>query len=142
MSRPFSPDLYVTCATVIPVVFLAVVVQGRTYSNLLKIIASRPKPDDRGFIAVVRMAVKALLVMFAFLILFGSLAGEILALRVLVDEKEQPGARLIVYSITISLMFVASGGSLISFYRMIWSDDYADQIAESPENGTESDVER
>jgi hypothetical protein len=33
---PFNANFYITAATVIPVLFLAIAVQGRTYENLLK----------------------------------------------------------------------------------------------------------
>jgi len=36
MSKSFPSDFYVTCATVIPVLFLALIVQGGTFEAILK----------------------------------------------------------------------------------------------------------
>lgn len=41
VAKNFSPDFYVTCATVIPVFFLAVAVQGRAYESVLRAIWRR-----------------------------------------------------------------------------------------------------
>jgi integrase len=39
---PFQPDFYVTCATVIPVLFLAVAVQDTTYQKLDDLVFTTP----------------------------------------------------------------------------------------------------
>jgi hypothetical protein len=50
MTENFNADFYVTCATVIPVLFLALAVQGRTYEVVVQAVQKRMKramADDR-----------------------------------------------------------------------------------------------
>jgi hypothetical protein len=86
---PYSPDFYVAIATVIPVLLLALALQGDTYKNLLTIHESAMR---RGLAAAVKLKLRGLLMLpvmlvgasyaqtAALVILFAGLGGETAAL--------------------------------------------------------------
>jgi hypothetical protein len=84
--QPYSPDFYVATATVIPVLFLALALQGETYKNLLTIhenavrrrLASAAKLGLRGLLMLPAAATYAQTA--ALLILIAGLGGETAAL--------------------------------------------------------------
>jgi len=86
---PYSPDFYVAIATVIPVLFLALALQGDTYRNLLTVHESAKR---RGLAAAAKLTLRGLLMLpvmlilasyaqtAAVVILFAGLCGETAAL--------------------------------------------------------------
>jgi hypothetical protein len=61
MAKTFDVDFYVTCATVIPVLFLAVAVQGSAYASLLRAWQKTQRVSQEGsqaYLKVVQMALK------------------------------------------------------------------------------------
>jgi hypothetical protein len=87
--EPYSPDFYVAIATVIPVLFLALALQGDTYSKLLTIhesamrrgLAAAAKPTLRGILMLPVILIGASYAQNAALvILFAGLGGETAAL--------------------------------------------------------------
>jgi hypothetical protein len=81
VTKHFNADFYVTCATVIPVLFVAVAVQGRTYESILRVVAS---PGSISFSAL----------QLGMLILIAGGAGEALAIFVLYRGSEVESALL------------------------------------------------
>jgi len=77
-----SLALYATAATVIPVLFLAIAVQGPAYQNMLQasVARVRSQPGARGPRRVLGNVVSWLLLAAAYVILIAAGAGELGAL--------------------------------------------------------------
>jgi hypothetical protein len=109
----FQPDFYDTCATVIPVLFLAVAVQGTSYRDLLRMLvkASGARwngPPLRVFWAYTATALAWIV---GFLLVAVGLVGEIAALYTLYLDRED-GARGLVLAATLALLVTAVLGPL------------------------------
>lgn len=108
--KTFQPDFYVTCATVIPVLFLAVAVQGPFYQDLLDALVKAARapvdaPPIRAFWAYVAM----LLVDIVTWVVVGSgVLGEFLALLALYLGQEVARAIVLVAAL-IQLLAAATG---------------------------------
>jgi hypothetical protein len=104
----FPSDFYVTCATVIPVLFLALVVQGGTYETMLRSAshAAHRRPgrsrDD---------AAAQLLPLVAYLTLAAAILGEAFALIALFNGSEDGRSEgVIILIMTLILVAVAGAG--------------------------------
>jgi pimeloyl-ACP methyl ester carboxylesterase len=107
----FQPDFYVTCATVIPVLFLAVAVQGTSYQDLLDMLvkvamAPQNAPPIRKFWAYMAAGLTALV---GYLVVGLGVGGEIAALYALYRGHED-GEREIVLVATLMLVAAAAAG--------------------------------
>jgi hypothetical protein len=105
----FQPDFYVTCATIIPLLFLTVAVQGTSYQNLLDAIvkAARPPvnaPPLRQFWAY---AAGSLTLVSGFFVVGLGLWGELAALYALYLARED-GKRGLVLAATLILLVAAA----------------------------------
>jgi hypothetical protein len=131
MTKHFPSDFYVTCATVIPVLFLAVAVQGRMYESvvratrradmtafryeLMQNYLSGPGRDLsapgrtrlllRARADLASVATLALLYVAALILIAGG-AGEALALWILYRGSEVSGGRPVVLGSTLVLVAV------------------------------------
>ena len=131
MAKHFPSDFYVTCATVIPVLFLAVAVQGRVYESVVRALrradmtafryelAQRSwsgsgrdlsAPGRAGLLLRARadlagVATLALLYVAALILIAGG-AGEALALWILYRGSEVSGGRPVVLGSTLVLVAV------------------------------------
>ncbi len=105
MADTFKPEFYVTCATVIPVLFVAVAVEGRTYASLLK-AAKGGKPLKPGQTEYPwRWSIRDVsLMQLASFILFAGSLGEGLALYVLYRGAEWGNSRFWVLLATLLLV--------------------------------------
>ena len=105
MAKPFPSDFYVVCATVIPVLFLALVVQGGTYEAMLNAArnAARALPRRTWNYVLARF-----LPWVAYLAVAGALGGELLSLLALFSGSDTYQPRLVVLITTISLMGVVA----------------------------------
>ena len=132
MADKFQPDFYVTCATVIPVLFLALAVQGRAYNWLLN-TAEQVDPDRRvsepvgdkpnvqrarpGLLGIRWMTSAlvswALLIIALLIVVLGG-AGEALALYVLYRGSEAMGDRRLVLLATLALLIAVIAGPLLA----------------------------
>jgi len=95
-------DFYVTCATVIPVLFLAVAVEGDTFKSFIRQpLAER---TSQGFVAtMIRYWSFSAKFNFAQYILVAGVFGEFLALFALFQGSEFYGQRLTVFVATVLL---------------------------------------
>jgi hypothetical protein len=93
----FNADFYVTVATVIPVLFLAIAFQSRTYENLLKALAT---PADS-----IPSTVSILAQTAAYVILLAAAFGEALALYTLYIGRE-PGGHVRLLVLIAALLLV------------------------------------
>jgi hypothetical protein len=105
VSKVFPTDFYVTCATVIPVFYLALVVQGGTYGSMLKAArqAAKTLPQrSRDYAAA------EILPVAAWFTLAAAALGEGASLFALYAGSEQPETRPIVLICTLILLFAVT----------------------------------
>ena len=135
----FSPDFYITCATVIPVLFLAVTVQGPAwgwvlstserasrYSNpilrrLLRLESA--VPGDRRWQRTRKTLAELMIVPLVVILLVSVTAcglGEGLALYVLYRGSESVGDRRDVLVATLFLLAAVLAGPLLVGARALW----------------------
>ena len=107
------------CATVIPVLFLAVAVQGDAYKSVLQaaMAAAQTKTSDGCMRRLKAFLVSRALQLFGYWIWCAGFIGELLALMVLYQGHETRGSRLMVFICTILLIFAASAGAPKCIYR-------------------------
>ena len=119
-------DFYVTCASVIPVLFLAVAVQGRTYESIVQALVKaqeeiKKKAEASGgsVWAITVPSYKANAVLVAALaILVAGGVGEFLALEVLYTGSERPAQRIWVFVLTLLLLAVVIAGPAVALLRV------------------------
>ena len=116
MAKDFNADFYITCATVIPVLFLAVAVQGQAYEAVL--ISARHQArtgrHDRRISKLSSGFWSWLLRLVAYAILLAGVVGELGALLTLYDGREG-GAKLFVLLSTLALVIAVAAGPLARF---------------------------
>ena len=114
MTEKFNADFYVTCATVIPVLFLAAAVQGQAFVFLLH-RAGRGTARQRQWITrrFFRFRVAAIVI--------AGIVGEPIALWALYRESERPWQGPTVLVATLILLLAVAAAPIGA---------YADQIAQ------------
>lgn len=135
----FQGDFYVTCASVIPVLFLAVAVEGRVYQWALSTSERAEKYSNTTTRTVLGIEPPAqrpnvwqgareqladlaamVLVFIALLIVFAGGLGEAMALLVLYQKSETPGDRVIVLVSTLVLVVAVIAGPAVPLGRSLW----------------------
>jgi len=113
MTEKFNADFYVTCATVIPVLFLAAAVQGQAFAFLLQ-RARRGTARQRQWITLrfFRFRIAAIVI--------AGIAGEPIALWALYRESERPWQRPTVLVATLILLLAVAAAPIGA---------YADRVA-------------
>lgn len=126
----FNGLFYATAATIIPVFFLALAVQGRMYSDLLRaaqaLARARQHPRFTGtadgrLSPLSRLSmgtVNGLLWLAAWLIPISGFFGEQGAIIALYREHDNSGTRLIVLVSTLLLLVAVAIGPVVTFIRM------------------------
>ena len=147
--RAFNHDFYVTAATVIPVLFLALAVQGRVYEGLLRaaLTTLRVKRAGRDRFPVIHvtagfrlpwlaiLTVNGLLWLTAFLIPVAGYMGEQRAVTALYDGHDDSVTRPIVLFTTLFLFLVVAMGPMLTLIRVIADEDDAPGTAPLLEPG-------
>jgi hypothetical protein len=141
MAKHFNADFYVTCATVIPVLYLAVVVQGRAYEPALRasrrviwaFAAAEVARPSRLWMPVA-FAAGMLLSLAAYIVVIAGALGEAYALVALYQESDHPHVRLLVLLATLLLVTAAAAGPFLA-YRDWGKDDDPPGQAPSPGEG-------
>jgi hypothetical protein len=110
----FNSDFYVTCATVIPVFFLAVAVQDNSYQEVLdSLVEAAVAPlDSRPLRAAWAYIAASLIVVIAFLVVLIGFGGEAAALFTLYKGQEE-GLSGLVFVATITLLFAVVIGPIL-----------------------------
>jgi hypothetical protein len=113
VDKHFNADFYVTCATVIPVLFLALVVQGGTYENMLRTaMEAAHRHPGRGRDG----AASAFLPAVAYLTLVAGVLGEAFALGALFSRWDTTASRATVMVMTLFLLVVIAAGPAWKFF--------------------------
>lgn len=116
MATNFNADFYVTCATVIPVLFIAAAVQRQALIFLLNRVGRR----------TVRHRELQFLRFRAAVIVIAGVVGEVIALLALYWRSEMPWQRLMVLLATLILV-AAVGVAPIRSYA-----DWVEQVLDHP----------
>lgn len=111
---PFNTDFYVTIATVIPVLFLAIAVQGPVYQDLVQALRAIDIKHRSRLRRTAGGMTYALVWQFLYFILIAGFAGELFALIAIAVHKEASGEQAIMLVLTaILLAGVVIGPTLI-----------------------------
>jgi len=107
MAKHFPSDFYVTCATVIPVLYLAVALQGKTWDSFMQsawaAVQGRPRGEPKYRLTPIRGI--GVVVAATYIMLAGGV-GEAFALLALYRGSDVPTERTIVLGATLLLVFV------------------------------------
>jgi hypothetical protein len=123
----YPSDFYVTTATVIPVLFLALVVQGRTYEEMAKATARylsqlrSAMASNSGLRVWVLQWVSILFFILTLSLVSFPVIAEIEGLLTLGSGKETGGQRGFVMAVTIYLFVVVAIPPLANFFRTLYS---------------------
>jgi hypothetical protein len=122
MAKTFPSDFYVTCAAVIPVLFLAVAVQGPTYESVFKAALQADALAGQRYAqrrqAGLAGVMSLLLLGIALVILIAGSVGEGLALWILYQGSEAPGVRGWLLVLTLILVGAVVAGPVLSMLRL------------------------
>jgi hypothetical protein len=111
----FNADFYVTTATVIPVLYLSLTLQGTTFERIMSYWRSSNKKAPftfRGQLPIYAIAIGS--IAFGSIVLF-SVYGEYLALRALYSQESSPRTDQTVYVSVIALLIITAIGPFIRF---------------------------
>ena len=157
---PFNAPFYATAATIIPVLFLALAIQGNLYGDLLKTAAAKlgqyrqrlsdqPPSTIRGTIAPVLLYfASASALAFALVIVVYTLIGEIGALEALYLERPYSNPRLVIEAAALLtfLILVPPLLALIKTLRVMFPDifkpDGKPAAAQHGSSATDDDSEQ
>jgi hypothetical protein len=120
-AAPFNANFYITAATVIPVLFLAIAVQGRTYENLLKAFSDafrRWMTPGQWLRTLPAGALGVLTAATAFAMLYSAVA-EILAIYALYQQQARTSTA---HSVLLAVMFMvimSAAGPALVFGRVV-----------------------
>jgi hypothetical protein len=105
-------DFYITCATVIPVLFLAIAVQGKGYQSVLQaaLKMTQLRYGERWERRLMPLILGRFLKFTAYGVLCAGALGEILAISVLYQGYEQPWDRKTVALATLVLVIAVAVG--------------------------------
>jgi hypothetical protein len=109
--KSFPSEFYVTCATVIPVLYLALVVQSNAYETMLRNAVRAARTQAR------RAALRPLV--FAYFAVAAGLVGEALALVVLCIGSDTEIIRVDVLINTLGMVAVAGAGPTVRWLRSV-----------------------
>jgi hypothetical protein len=115
----FNAAFYSTAATVIPVLFLAVAVQGSTYQDLLKAAGAMYKRTRRD--QIIRKVAMTLPLIPALFILVYGVQGEIVAISSLDLQRQVGGGNPTVIAAIITLTAAAALTPVVSYLKLTTS---------------------
>ncbi len=120
MKTTFNRDFYTTITTVIPVLYLALTVQGPLYSSMLRRAWSgllRKERDWELSLRLLRVTISVGLIIAAVVILAAGLGGEILAIFALYNGSGAQAGPWVLLSV-IALVVATAVGPFWAFLRL------------------------
>jgi hypothetical protein len=112
--RTFDADFYVTCATVIPVLFIALTIERGTFYALLR-LAEQAVGDPRWKRWLPRWLVSRGLSLLAYGCWVAGILGECFALFALAGQSELGDGRALVLGCTLYLALLAGASPLNAY---------------------------
>jgi hypothetical protein len=121
VAEPFNSDFYVTCATVIPVLFLALAVQGRSWEAMLRTALEQGQAARRGrwHRRMRAQAASRLAQLTAFAILLAGAGGEWISLVALYRGRDGRGESATILVLTLVLVVATASGPLVTYIRVL-----------------------
>jgi hypothetical protein len=118
----FNSNFYITAATVIPVLYITLIVQARTVSDMLtrfdRLMSAKIKGESHKTITLVIMtlgfAVAFTIWCVSAAILILGIGGEIAAILALYSQSDSDGVRLFVLVSTILLLVISTIGPALT----------------------------
>src|SRR5262249_8422479 len=114
----FNADFYVTTATVIPVLYLALTLQGSTFENMMTRWRALVKDSPWKLVPQLRVITAAFIAIAGGIIVIFSVYAEFQALRALDLQQSTHVIQSNVFNSTISLLAVTVAGPA---YRFLWA---------------------
>jgi hypothetical protein len=118
MTRDFPSDFYVTCATVIPVLFLALIVQGGAHESLLRtarLAGQRLPRRNRD------LTITLIVPWISVITILCAITGEMLSLTALYLQQDLSIIAVVVILTTLELLFAVTTVPIVS----LWQTDRA-----------------
>lgn len=119
MKDSFNSDFYVTAATVIPVLYLALTLQGPTFERVLKRWRDHTPDNSKSFTGSLRWTIHSggmgLAATFAAIFIFSGIAAEFFALLGLYQRKASQGMGALIFISIVFLLFMVAVGPIINF---------------------------
>jgi hypothetical protein len=121
MSSSFNANFYVAAATVIPVLYLAITLQGSTFEALMQRLKkalpeSQPVGSSKPSLKTVARPVLTVLTMvIATVLIFGGIAAEFISFFALYQQKSSPRMDRDVLALIGGLLVVVIAGPVIRF---------------------------
>lgn len=123
----FNANFYVTAATIIPVLYLALTLQGNTYRDLMTRWRKINRESSSKFLPQARATIVGIAaVIGAGVILQGAL-GEFAALRALLNDKAVANTQSIVFDACVALLIMVTIGPVWWFLEAFFgslTDDF------------------
>jgi hypothetical protein len=136
MKDPFNSDFYVTVATIIPVLYLALTLQGSTLEQLLR----HWKKVTRGAVlskwnlrSELHMDLVALVAIYGCGIMFAGIVAEIIVLLALYHQSGGSESKYFVMVVMIGLLILVAAGPFLKFAQTFIST--AGDLPEETETG-------
>lgn len=123
----FNANFYLTAATVIPVLYLALTLQGNTYNNLMTRWRKINKESSFTFWPQVRVVTAAILAISGAAITILGIIGEYSALQALVQERTGPNTQVNVFDACTALLITVGIGPVYLFLNAFFGtmrDDF------------------
>jgi hypothetical protein len=124
VKAPFNRDFYVTVATIMPVLYLALTLQGSSFAHMVSqsgkalghLRRERGEPSRRRLWLSVRSFG---LIVGAIAVLYAWLTGELRAMTALYHQSDTPGDSTYVVLCLIVLLIAATTGPFVTFFRTL-----------------------
>src|SRR5262249_41589058 len=135
MKDSFNSDFYITAATVIPVLYLALTLQGSTLEELFRNWRRnlRPADEQRNPKSEFRMEVISGAAIFGAIFMLNGIVGEFIAVLALYHRNSGPESELYVLSSMVFLLVLIAAGPLIKFL-VTWVETARDPAWKSEKN--------
>jgi len=135
----FNADFYVTAATVIPILYLALTLQGRTYEDIVNAVFGKIRRNyiaQAGVRSYIWLILAVILSLAAVAIVVFGITGEWEAILALYNHYSTPGGASWVLFASIILMIAVGIGPIIRFWRPIVSptEDIAKEAGQRPDH--------
>jgi len=125
-AQPLTPStiaFFATAATIIPVLFLAIAVQGRAFEDLIKAMDVLVRHTEDSVPWYARGAHKtahvALSIAAAGILVYG-VGSEIVAIYTLYQQKDEHGAGQAVLDGVIVMIIATAAGPALNFIKYAW----------------------
>lgn len=122
----FNADFYITAATVIPLLYITLTLQGSTYEDYITQMKAtherlyRTLPIETSARRAISGLVKFVSLYFATAaIWFAGLFGELAAILSLVSRSADPGRELFTLTSIVALLFLVAARPVWHFYRAL-----------------------